>query len=204
MSTLEALPGRSRKSADQRASDLIERADQMVNRTRSADISLQELADELSISRALVYAYFPDRFRLIDAVLARHVALLEEAGLSIAATSGPLEQRAQACARIILRHSVNHGATIELVMRDRDVVRHLDGTALRQLRRWLSAVGKRAAGELRMRRGEAMAFVELLSVIPLQAARRIVADGIQQDIAEDVCARLIRSSIGAQVPYGSG
>lgn len=193
-------PLRSRKSADARMADLIAAADRIVNQTRSADLSLQQVVDEVGISRALVYAYFPDRFRLLDAVLAGHVARLEEAGLSRAAANGRLEERVRACARIVLHHILDHGATLELVMRDQDVARQLDGTTLRYLRRIVLVLARQAAIEMRMGGAEAMAFVELLAVIPLEAARRVQADAVRVEIAESVCDRLVRSSIAAQVP----
>lgn len=191
---------RARKSADDRIVDLCRVADAVICRTRSAELSLQEVANELGISRALVYAYFPDRFRLLDAVLERHIALLDAAGLDRAAREGGLMDRAVACARIILDHSMAHGPTVELVLREVDVARQLDGTVQRYLQRVMRHLARRAMIELRMGPNEALALVELLSAIPLESARRVAADGVSPDTARSVTKRLVLACIEAQVP----
>lgn len=199
--TEQAAP-RRRKRANDRIDDLCRVADAMVCRTRSAEISLQDIADELRISRALVYAYFPDRFRLLDAVLERHLGLLEAAGLSDAAKSGPLVERLVKCARILLDHSVIHGQTVELVLREADVARQLDGSVQRYLRSVLRALARQASIELRMNANEALALIELLSAVPLDVARRVETDGVSMTTAHSITERLVRSMFQAQVPTG--
>lgn len=193
----------SRKRADSRIHDILEATDALIVRTRSAEISLQDVANEVGISRALVYAYFPDRYRLLDAVLDRHLKWLDAAHLPDAATRGAFAERVENCAQIMLRHVIVRGGTLDLVLRERDVARQLDGSAARYLRRILITLARRAATELHMGHMEAMAFVELLAVIPLEAARRVQADGIDLRIAEEVCLRLIRASVRAQVPVNT-
>ncbi len=193
----------SRKRADNRIHDLVEATDALILRTRSAEISLQDVAKEVGISRALVYAYFPDRYRLLDAVLDRHLKWLDIAGLPKAATTGGFAARIENCARIMFHHVIDRGATLDLVMRERDVARQLDGSAARYLRRILITLARRAAVELHMGNMEAMAFVELLAVIPLEAARRVQTDSIDPKIAEAICLRLVHASIRAQVPVQS-
>lgn len=192
--------GRSRKSADDRIVDLCRVADDVICRTRSAELSLQEVANELGISRALVYAYFPDRFRLLDAVLERHIDWLDAAGLARAAREGLLVERAVACARILLDHSVIHGQTVELVLREADVARQLDGSVQRYLRSVLRPLARRAMIELRMGPNEALALVELLSVIPLESGRRVASGTVDLETARAVTERLIRALIEAQMP----
>lgn len=191
---------RSRKSAEDRIADLIDVADDVVCQTRSAELSLQQVADAIGISRALVYAYFPDRFRLLDAVLARHVDWLRGAGLETAAGAGSFQNRAAACARIALDHILEHGPALELILRERDVARQLDGDALRFLRRVLARLARCAADELELDGAEALAMVEILSVIPIEAAARVRADDVPAQTAHAVCARMMAACIEAQVP----
>lgn len=191
---------RARKSADDRIVDLCRVADDVICRTRSAELSLQEVANELGISRALVYAYFPDRFRLLDAVLERHIAWLDAAGLARAARHGPLVERAVACALILLDHAVTRGQTVDLVLREADVARQLDGSVQRYLQSVLRQLGRCAMIELRMGANEALALIELLSVIPLESARRVASAGVALETARSVTERLIRDLIEAQVP----
>jgi len=201
MASAPTLQRQTRKRATDRRVELLEEADATIQRQGSADLPLRDVADRLGISRALVYAYFPDRYKLIDAVLARHVDLLEASGLEQASRNGSLTERATSCAAIYLSHVIEHGRTFELVLREPVLVRQLDGTAAAYRRRILRRLARLAMNELRMGANEALSVIELLTVVPQEAARRAVEDGLSHETVAAICERLIRSSIEAQVPH---
>ena len=110
--------GRTRLSAAERKRQMVDAADYIVNRDRSADLSMREVADRAGASRALAYAYFPDRIGLLDALLEGQVDLLIDAGIVEAAARGSVTERACAVAAIYLRHVAAHGEALALVLRD--------------------------------------------------------------------------------------
>ena len=123
--------GRTRLSAAERKRQMVDAADHIVNRARSADLSMREVADRAGASRALAYAYFPDRIGLLDALLEGQVDLLVDAGIVEAAARGSVTERACAVAAIYLRHVAAHGEALALVLRDAAVARQLNGAASR-------------------------------------------------------------------------
>lgn len=193
-------PDRSRRRAADRVEQMLVIADRQINEVRAAIVSMQAIGDEAKVSRALVYAYFPDQYRLIDAVLARHVAALRAAGIDNAAVAGDPAGRAGAVAEIYLRHGADHGAALEYVLRDPGVVRQLDGTASRFRMRLLRHLTRALRQDLRLSAHEALVLAQLLEVIPAESARLVREGQMRLDEAIDLNARLIRSSIAAMRP----
>ena len=165
--------GRTRLSAVERKRQMVDAADHIVNRDRSADLSMREVADRAGASRALAYAYFPDRIGLLDALLEGQVDLLVDAGIVEAAARGSVTERACAVAAIYLRHVAAHGEALALVLRDAAVARQLNGAASRLRGRVYRALGRSVREALKMSGAEAMALIHMLVVIPEEAARQM-------------------------------
>ncbi|MFV3075607.1 TetR/AcrR family transcriptional regulator [Niveispirillum fermenti] len=196
---------RVRHSATDRRQQMIDAADQIVNRDRSPDLSLREVADMVGASRALVYAYFPDKLRLLDAVLQQHVDRLLADGIVQAASRGALVERACAVSRLYLRHVAQYGAALELVVRDEPLARQLEGAASRLRGRLYRALARAARLDLHMPAHEAVALVQLLAVIPEEAGKHVRMQVLTVPEAEALSDRLMGAAIAAQVPRpGSG
>lgn len=195
---------RTRRSAAERKRQMIEAADAIINRDRSADVSMREIADRAGISRALTYAYFPDRFRLLDALLQEHVDRLQAAGILGAANEGGLVARACAVAQIYLRHVAAHGATLEVVIRDEPLARQLNGVVSRLRARIYRALGRAVRAELRMSAKEALALVQLLAVIPEEAAKQVRSDVLLLEEALALNDRLLTAALMTQMPRLEG
>lgn len=196
--------GRTRRSATDRRQQMIDAADEIINRDRSADLSLREVSVMVGASRALVYAYFPDRFRLLDALLQQHVDQLLSAGILSALSSGGLVEKALAVSRIYLSHAARRGAALEIVMRDEPLVRQLDGAASRLRARVYVALARAARLELRMPVHETVALIQLLAVIPEEAARHVRSSVLTLAEATALNDRLMKAAIAAQVPRTPG
>lgn len=196
----EAPDRAQRRRAADRVEQMLDIADRQIDGSRAAALSMQAIGDEAGVSRALVYAYFPDQYRLVDAVLARHLAALTAAGIEQATAAGLAEDRLLAAADLYLRHIVDHGGALEYVLREPGVVRYLDGTAAAFRTRLLRRLARALRSELRLSAHEALVFAQLLEVIPSESAR-LVRDG-QMGLEEalDLSARLIRSSLAALSP----
>lgn len=196
----ETTTGRTRRSAAERKRQMIEAADAMINRDRSADVSMREIADSAGISRALAYAYFPDRYRLLDALLCEHVTRLQDAGIVDAASQGDVVARACAVARIYLRHVSAHGAALEVVIRDEPLARQLDGAVSRLRARIYRPLIRAVRAELRMSAKEAFALVQLLAVVPEEAGKHVRARVLSLEQGLGLNDRLMTAALLAQAP----
>ena len=186
--------GRTRLSAAERKRQMVDAADHIVNRDRSADLSMREVADRAGASRALAYAYFPDRIGLLDALLEGQVDLLVDAGIVEAAARGSVTERACAVAAIYLRHVAAHGEALALVLRDAAVARQLNGG------RVYRALGRSVREALKMSGAEAMALIHMLVVIPEEAARQVRMGILTIAQAQALSDRLMAAAIAAQAP----
>ena len=192
--------GRTRRSAVERKRQRVDAADHIVNRDRSADLSMREVADRAGASRARAYAYFPDRIGLLDALLEGQVDLRVDAGVMEAAARGSVTERACAVAAIYLRHVAAHGEALALVLRDAAVARQLTGAASRLRGRVYRALGRSVREALKMSGAEAMALIHMLVVIPEEAARQVRMGILTIAQAQALSDRLMAAAIAAQAP----
>ncbi len=196
----EGAGKRDYRSADERAAQMIDAAHAIIERERSTELSLRDVADAVGASRALAYAYFADRYRLIEAVLDRQADLLREAGIEDAAADGPFAELAGRIATIYLDHVAQHGSVLEIVMREPDVMRELQTEASTIRSRVYRQLTRLARRDLQMPAPDALALVQLLAVIPEEAGKQWRAGHLDRTEAHRLCTRLLAAGIEAQVP----
>lgn len=190
----------ARRSTAERRMEMIAAADRLLQRDTSADIAMGEVGKAAGASRALVYAYFGDRTLLLEAVCEEHVAQLGAEGIVAAAGSGDFAECAAAVARIYLRHLFDHGAALEIILRDAPLARELPGAARRLRGALMRRLVRAARRDLRTTASEAMALVQLLAVLPSEAARHAKRGIVDIATAEAICDRLLAAAIRAQIP----
>lgn len=197
---IEVDERRTRKRASDRIDELLDAADAQLNATRSAMLSMRAVGDAAGASRALVYAYFPDQYRLLDAVLDRHLDWLRAAGIEAAVTTGSLRERCLAAADIYLAHIADHGMALEVALREVAVARQLSGAASAFRARLYHRVAALVARELHMGPNEALTLVQLLIVIPGDAGRLVHEGSLTLDEGRELTSRLVTSSLEALTP----
>jgi AcrR family transcriptional regulator len=195
-----ATDKRTRKRASDRITEILDIVDARLNADRSAAVSMKDIGDAVGASRALVYAYFPDQFQLLDAILERHVATLSESGIVAIVGDGTLIERATGAASFYLRHIVENGATLEIVLREAPIARQLNGEATRFRGRIYRRLANIIRIEMKMGAHEALALVQLLAVIPEEAGRMVVSGVLTIEEALELSNRLIGSSNDALRP----
>jgi AcrR family transcriptional regulator len=184
-----------RMKAEDRAASIVLEADLQINERRSARISPVDLAASLGTSRSLVYSYFPDTDRLIGAVLNRHASLLAEAGLKEALAKETLELALLESAAIYCDHIIDHGAAIELCMREPRFALKVEGAMRSLALASLHRLGRLAMKELSYGAAEALAVVRILQIMPEDAARLVRAGSVSRGAAHSVCRRLLAAAV---------
>ena len=168
----------------------------------SATFSMLELGDRLETSRTLTYAYFDDRDAVIEAILRRHIALLEKEGLASdgAFEDLPTKERMVQYALILMRHVQRFGPLLHYILREvpqviklpRDVAGFFAGTSLRSARDLKK--------DLRLSPIEALTVVEMMPAIPEELGRLLQRGALEPADAEAVCRRLVENAYDALVP----
>ncbi|MDP1986383.1 TetR/AcrR family transcriptional regulator, partial [Phenylobacterium sp.] len=89
--------GRARLSPEVRRGQILDAAETLLTAHGGLPLPLEELARAALVSKALIYAYFPNQHDLANALLARRFAALLATGLEAAAARTNLFDAAQAC-----------------------------------------------------------------------------------------------------------
>lgn len=184
-----------RMKAEDRAASIVREADSQINARRSARISPADIAASLGTSRSLVYSYYPDADHLIGAVLDRHAHLLIEAGLKDALAATTLDQALWESAAIYCDHVIDHGAAIELCIREPRLALKIHGAMQTLALASLHRLGRLVMKELSYGAAEALAVVQILQAMPEDAARLVRKGSISRDTAHNVCKRLLAAAI---------
>jgi AcrR family transcriptional regulator len=189
-----------RKSSDDRRNEILNVAAELIVETRSLPLSMNGIGERMGASRALVYAHFSDQQAIAEALLARHLALLEDAGLAAATGTGDVVERGTVAAAIYLRHIVRHGPILHLILRDAPHGLTLSPRATLTRNRALRGLAGAARRQLQLSSAEALVLVELLIAIPEELGRLSHAGELELEDALGICQRLITSAIEAMRP----
>jgi len=189
-----------RKSAEDRRADILAAATALIAETRSLPLNMQAIGKRIGASRALVYAHFSDQSALVEAVLAEQFSLIENAGLDDAIRAGDVAERGVRGAELYLRHIVDHGPALHVILRDAPHGASLPRGATRARNRALRALAGSARRDLRLSTEEAIVLVELVIAIPEELGRLTHSGDLMIEDALTICERLVRSGIEALRP----
>jgi AcrR family transcriptional regulator len=189
-----------RKSADDRRSEILRAAVELIVETRALPLSMRAVGERIGASRALVYAHFSGPDALTEAILVDHLGRLQKTGIEAAAQSGEVAERGTRAAALYLRHVAEHGSVIHVILRDAPHGVTLSRSVTAPRNRALRALAGAARAQLQLSSAEAIVLVELLIAIPEELGRLVHGQELALDDALAICQRLVRSGIEAMRP----
>ena len=192
---------RVRLAPDERRAQLVFLAADAALQRGDLPIALGDLAKAASVSKALVYAYFPTQYDLFNAVLAAEFEVMARAGIPQAASAvADLNEAAERCATLYFEHIVARGPVAHLILRD-PYMRGRVSVANRAFRDRIAGPLARAAHrELGMRPHEAIAAFNLAVAIPEEAALLVRSGDTDPNVAREMVVQLMRSTLAALGP----
>ncbi len=196
----EVPPVARRKSADDRRSEILRAAVDLIVKTRALPLSMKAVGERIGASRALVYAHFSGPDALTEAILVDHLARLERTGIVCAAQTGEITDRGTRAAALYLQHVAAHGPVIHVILRDAPHGVTLSRSVTAPRNRALRALARAARAQLRLSSAEAIVLVELLIAVPEELGRLVHGKELALDDALAICQRLVRSGIEAMRP----
>jgi len=177
-------------------------AEELIIQRASATFSMLELGDRLDTSRTLTYAYFPNRDAIIDAILRRHIAILEGYGLREGGVLDGLatRERMVQVAFLYMRHVEEYGALLHYILREVPKVIGLSRDVSGFFARMLLANARCLRDDLRLSPREALLVIEMVSAIPEELGRMLRRKALTGDDARAVCRRLVENAFDTLVP----
>ena len=191
---------RQRLSAEVRRRQILDAAKALVLAQGYLPLPLEALASRVSVSKGLIYEYFPTQADLFNALLGEEETALEAGGLAKAAAQGDLVTASQACADLYLRHVAQRGPVAHFILRDAYMAGRLTSEGARLRARFLRAFARRARRELALPAAEALATVLLVQAIPEEMGRLVWQGDMPLDRGRELTEQLVASSIAALRP----
>lgn len=191
---------RQRRRSPDRIAEIIGLAEAQIRDTGMLPLSMNAISEAMGASRALVYAYFSDSDKLVEAVLAAHFDRLFATGLQEAAAAGSVVERGIACSQIYLRHVATHGNVIHNILREVPRTVRLSPGATQRRNRLLRTLVRAARRQIGITVTEATVLIELLAAIPEEIGRMERKGELSREQGEAICRRLVQSGIESLQP----
>ena len=192
--------GRARLPPEVRRDQILDAAEALLQAQGGLPLPLDELGRAAGVSKALIYAYFPDQHALANALLRRRLAALEDGGLGDAASDPDLTAAGQACAGIYFSDIALAGPVAHIVLRDPFMAGRVDPQVVRLRDRVSRRLARTARRALRLSAKEAVAALSLMTTIPEEAGRMVQAGDLSPERGRELTARLVAASLQALRP----
>lgn len=176
-------------AADDRVDEIVNAVEAMIVRDHTLAFGMNQVASEISSSRALIYVYFDGVPQIIDELCRRHLLLLTDR-LSGAGEQSEAPAWASGLGRQYLDYLRDHGPVLHYILRDADRHGSLEKSRV-LLRALIRSVVGRARALLQIELREALVLIELLLAIPDSLAKQLRDRRISLTIAHETCDRLI-------------
>lgn len=163
----------------------------------SLNISLNAIAEEMGVSRSLLYVYFESVPQIIDALFVEQARQLDRLVTQIREEHQDFRPRMLGLLRGYLQHLAAHGHLIQLVLRERHQDSPLQQESTRLFRRILLIVARDISRELQLSPRAAFVTLELLAAIPEALARMLRSGATQEAVALATSERLIGAALEA-------
>lgn len=190
---------RTRLNPDVRRNQILDDAANLVLTEGLSSVSMERIGREASVSKGLIYNYFPSREALLAALLHREEVELRDRGMESAMRASTYAELIRQTTRLYLEQTRDRGALISALMAD-DTVASLAEDALGGGRdatvRYFVRATRREFG-LSLPIG--IAAVEMLMAVTNQAGKLVARGAIDIDIAEEMCVQFITGGLARLV-----
>jgi len=192
--------GRARLAPEVRRAQILDAAEALLQVQGGLPLPMDELSRTAGVSKALVYAYFPDQHALANAMLARRFDALAAQGISEAAAQADVATAALACADLYFAQVAEAGPVVHIVLRDPFMAGRVDADIVRVRDRLSRRLARAARRSLRLSAKEAVAALSLMTTIPEEAGRLTFAGDLTPERGRELTARLVAASLQALRP----
>ena len=187
----DAIEGQERRE------QIISAAEERIRSDGNLSFTMNDIANDIGVSRSLLYVYFESVPEIIDAAFLRHAATLEERFETVAAAESDCTQRLLNICDVYLDHVIAHGAIIFYVLRERNLDSPLGPKSVALFRRLLKRMASNVRDEFKMSPRAAFVLLELLIAMPESLARLVRKGEIGREVAVETSDRLVRAALDA-------
>ena len=189
--------GRQRLPPEERRNQILDSAARLIVQQGYLPISLERLAKAANISKALIYAYFPEQHDIFNGLLLRELATLRMAGLETASRVGDFEQCVLLSSMLYFEHVCKAGPLLHILTTDRYMSGRINAVARRSAESMLGNFLRGPGRQLALSKQEIYAAIEMIAVIPQDSGSLVFHHELDASVARQMCHTLILSSLEA-------
>jgi TetR/AcrR family transcriptional regulator, fatty acid biosynthesis regulator len=182
---------RTRKAPLERRAEILESAARIILDQGLSAVSMEGIAREIHISKALVYNYFTSRDQLFAALLEREQAELRERGMGAALQAASFPELIRRTTRVYLEQVQSRGALIAALLSDPSVAKLMEKENSEDRERTRRYFVKQVQKSYNLAPNIASASVNLLWTITDGAGKLLFQGDLDIDAAEEMCVQLI-------------
>jgi len=186
---------RKRLASDVRRDQLLDAAARLAVEQGFLPLPMERLARAANVSKALIYAYYPTQYDLLNALLARELDALSTAGLEAASHGKVLEAVTLDCVMLYFDHVLRWGPLLHILLSDRYLVGRLDRQTMRKRDRMVRRIARLAGRTMRLSAKEIVAGINLILAIPEEAGALAFHRELDLRVARDLCRTLSLSGL---------
>lgn len=189
-----------RLSSDDRREHILSVATRMLVDSGLTNISMERLARECGVSKALIYAHFPTFSAVLDGVVRREFEALEADKLVRALMSAGVDRAATESAGIYFRHIASYGLALHTLLINPTVTSQLSCTTRGTRNRILKCMAKAVRKGMGLSARDSVAAAVLLTSIPERAGRMVLEGQIDMQTGAQLCELLTITTLHALAP----
>ncbi len=186
---------RTRLSPQARRNQILDEAARLVLGEGLHAVTMERLAREVGVSKALVYNYFSDRDRLLAALLEREEADLRDRGFAAALEASDYRELIRQTTRLFLEQSRDRGALIAALLADPSVARLLEAGRRADRDSAFRYFVRATRREFELPLPLTLIVVPILSALTDQAGKLVSQGEADVDTATEVVVELITGGL---------
>lgn len=186
-----------RVNRDERCADLLRHAAEEVLAQGGFPVSFERLARAGSVSKALIYNYFPTQYALGNALLAETLGAIDREALRKAAAVPDIGAAARQCALLYFDLVSAQGPLLHVLLGDAYLAHGPDRAIFGRAALLLLPLARRLRHELHLSSREANVVLQLLLTLPEEAGRKVFKREADATLARRLCAETVEASLSA-------
>jgi AcrR family transcriptional regulator len=186
----------TRLNRSDREQQILEAAARLVVEQGCLPLPMEALGARAGVSKALVYAYFPNQAELARRLLALHLARLGKGLEAIMGGAAASEmERGLACAELYFDHVARHGALLHVLLSDPLSVAGLTPDLQRLYERLMRTLARALHKGFGAPRSECVAALHILLALPEETGNLVFRGRLDPDLGRLLARRLMDGAL---------
>jgi len=198
-------PRRTRLEPEARQQQILDSAARIIASEGLTAVSMERIARDTGVSKALVYAYFSSQTNLLKALLKRDLERIQNSQMQAAISARTFEELVQNTTRVALRETARRGHVLRRLLGEAAIVNSLQTVRTHEHETNVRYLARRISKEFRIPIEAAMVLTEIGLGLTIAAGETLQSSGAPIEEVEEVTVAMIIAAVKAGAErYRSG